>query len=119
MADEKARLRAHAELEAELGGLRRTVMGKPLPLPAVGTVLPGVVRGNGRAGCFATLETFGAGFIHMSEMSRRIVITCAEARPMRRSARSRLQSGRRLAAARGARESHARVRAAHRDQGLG
>ena len=76
MADEKARLRKRMrELEAELGGLRRTVMGKPSPLPAVGTVLPGVVEGYGQAGCFATLETFGAGFIHMSEMSRRIVIT--------------------------------------------
>ena len=76
MADEKARLRKRMrELEAELGGLRRTVMGKPSPLPAVGTVLPGLVEGYGQAGCFATLETFGAGFIHMSEMSRRIVIT--------------------------------------------
>ena len=76
MADEKARLRERMrELEAELGGLRRTVMGKPSPLPAVGTVLPGLVEGYGQAGCFATLETFGAGFIHMSEMSRRIVIT--------------------------------------------
>ena len=91
MADEKAHLRKRMrELEAELGGLRRTVMGKPSPengglhrtvmgkpspLPAVGTVLPGLVEGYGQAGCFATLETFGAGFIHMSEMSRRIVIT--------------------------------------------
>lgn len=71
---EKARLRKRMrELEDELGGLRRVVLGKTSPLPPLGTVLSAEVTAYGETGCFALTE-FGTGWIHVSEVNRRIVV---------------------------------------------
>ena len=76
LEDEKAQLRKRMrELEDELGGLRRVVRGRPTPLPAVGAIVEAEVTGHGEVVAFALLETFGTGFVHISEISRRIVIT--------------------------------------------
>ena len=73
-AEEKAELEKRMiELQNELTTMRRSLLGVPVALPALGSLHQCEVTGHARRGAFVA-GSFGSGYMHASEIGRRVIM---------------------------------------------